>query len=121
MKSLTFNIICSLLFGIECGARRDKYVQHFQEMIEGMWSIPINLPFTRFNQSLKASAKVQNLLKNLLREKRLELQKGAPFHQDLISCLLSIRGEGNEALVSEAEIIHNVMLIMVAGPILPQS
>ncbi|CDP05763.1 unnamed protein product [Coffea canephora] len=44
MQKLTFNIICSLLFGIERGERRDQYVHHFQEMIEGMWSIPVNLP-----------------------------------------------------------------------------
>ncbi|XP_027172657.1 cytochrome P450 716B1-like [Coffea eugenioides] len=115
MKKLTFNIICSLLFGIDRGERRDQYVHHFQEMIEGMWSIPVNLPFTLFNNSLKASAKVQRMLKELLHEKRLQLQKGAPSHQDLISCLLSIRGEGNEDSLSEDEIIHNVMLIMAAG------
>ncbi|PIN12210.1 Cytochrome P450 CYP4/CYP19/CYP26 subfamily [Handroanthus impetiginosus] len=115
MKTLTFNIICSLLFGVERGARRDTFVQFFQEMIEGMWSIPVNIPFTRFNRSLKASAKVQKLLKDLIHEKRIELEKGASPHQDLITCLLSIRGEDNLELVSEHEIIHNVMLIMVAG------
>ncbi|KAL3503482.1 hypothetical protein ACH5RR_037931 [Cinchona calisaya] len=115
MKRLTFDIVCSLLFGVERGARRDQYLQHFQKMIAGMWSIPVNLPFTRFNNSLKASAKVQKMLKQLLHEKRLELQKGASSHQDLISCLLSIRGENDEELISDDEIIHNVMLIMVAG------
>ncbi|CAI9088429.1 OLC1v1022749C1 [Oldenlandia corymbosa var. corymbosa] len=115
MKNLTFNIICSLLFGIESRERRNEYVQQFQEMIQGMWSIPVNLPFTRFNRSLKASAKVQKLLKDLLQEKRQELLKGAPSNQDLISCLLSIHGEESQDSVSEDEIIHNVMLIMAAG------
>ncbi|KAI3456943.1 hypothetical protein Pfo_013606 [Paulownia fortunei] len=115
MKTLTFNIICSLLFGLERGARRDTFVQYFQQMIEGMWSIPVKMPFTRFNRSLKASAKVQKMLKDLICEKRIELAKGASSHQDLITCLLSIRGEDKKELVSEDEIIHNVMLIMVAG------
>nr|GMD51356.1 cytochrome P450 716B1-like [Ipomoea batatas] len=117
MKTLTFNIICSLLFGLETGARRDQFICHFQQMIAGMWSIPINLPFTRFNGSLKASAKVRKMLKELIQEKRFKLeQKGASSHQDLITCLLSVRGEeGNEELISEDEIIHNAMLIMVAG------
>nr|GMD53209.1 cytochrome P450 716B1-like [Ipomoea batatas] len=88
-----------------------------KQMIAGMWSIPINLPFTRFNGSLKASAKVRKMLKELIQEKRFELeQKGASSHQDLITCLLSVRGEeDNEELISEDEIIHNAMLIMVAG------
>ncbi|KAL0320794.1 UNVERIFIED_CONTAM: cytochrome [Sesamum radiatum] len=115
MKTLTFNIICSLLFGLERGARRDAFVEYFQHMIEGMWSIPINMPFTRFNRSLKASAKVQKMLRDLICEKRTELEKGASSHQDLITCLLSIRGHDNNELVSEDEIVHNVMLIMVAG------
>ncbi|KAL3503483.1 hypothetical protein ACH5RR_037932 [Cinchona calisaya] len=115
MKTLSFDMICSLLFGIKHGARRDKLVEYFQQIIEGVWSIPVNLPFTRFNRSLKASAKVQEMLKELLREKRIELLKGAPSHQDLISCLLSICGEDNKELLSDEEIIHNVLLIMVAG------
>lgn len=116
MKTLTFDIICSLLFGLERGARRDQMVQYFQRMIEGMWSIPINLPFTRFNRSLKASKDGQKMLKQLIREKQYEFENNlASSHQDLITCLLSIRGENNQQLISENEIIHNVMLIMVAG------
>ncbi|KAK4420760.1 cytochrome [Sesamum alatum] len=112
MKTLTFNIICSLLLGLERGARRAAFVEYFQQMIEGMWSIPIN---TRFNRSLKASAKVRKMLKDLICEKRTELEKGASSHRDLITCLLSIRGHDNNELVSEDEIVHNVTLIMVAG------
>ncbi|KAL2472992.1 Cytochrome [Forsythia ovata] len=115
MKTLTFNIICTLLFGVERGARRDKLVRYFQEILEGLWSIPVNFPFTRFNRGLKASAKVQSILKNLVREKRDELKKAASSHQDLITSLLNIRGEDDRELVSEDEIVHNIMLIMVAG------
>lgn len=115
MKNLTFNIICSLLFGIERGFQRDKYIDYFQQMLEGMWSVPLNLPFTRFNCSLKASAKVQELLKELLQEKRVQLLKGAAPNQDLLSCLLTIRDEDGQELISEKEIIDNTMLVMVAG------
>ena len=84
-------------------------------MLEGMWPIPINLPFTRYNQSLQASAQAQNIVKELIREKRVVLEKkGASSHQDLITCLLSIRGK-DKAAMSEDEIVHNVILVMVAG------
>ncbi|KAI3456944.1 hypothetical protein Pfo_013607 [Paulownia fortunei] len=115
MKTLTFDIICTLLFGLEGGARRDSFLQYFQQMIAGILSIPINIPFTRFNHGLKATAEVQKLVKELIQEKRAQLEKGVSSHQDLITCLLSIHGEDNEGLVSEVEIIHNVLLIMVAG------
>ncbi|KAL6313994.1 hypothetical protein AAG906_011726 [Vitis piasezkii] len=115
MKTLTFNIICGLLFGVERGIRREKLVGRFQEMIEGIWSVPVNLPFTRYNRSLQASTKIQNMIKELMREKEVELEKGASPHQDLITCLLSIRGKNNEEVITEKEIVDNVMLVMVAG------
>ncbi|GLT62109.1 hypothetical protein SLA2020_347710 [Shorea laevis] len=116
MKTLTFNIISSLLFGVERGIGRDRLVGDFQEMIEGMWSIPINVPFTRYNRSLKASTRVQKELKDLIQKKRVELeQKSASPRQDLITCLLSIHNNENGEVVTEREIMHNVMLVMVAG------
>ncbi|XP_030453530.1 cytochrome P450 716B1-like [Syzygium oleosum] len=116
MKNLTFNIICSLLFGMEERAEREKFLQSFQEMIEGMWSIPVKLPFTRYSRSLCASSKVQDLLKELVREKKAKLeQHTATPHQDLITCLLSKRDEENKRVVTDKEILHNIMLIMVAG------
>lgn len=116
MKTLTFNIICSLLFGIEQGALRDEFVNNFKTMIAGMWSVPVNLPFTRYNRSLKASARVQNMVKELIKEKQNKLkQNTASPHQDLICRLLSIHNENNEELITEKEIVHNVMLVMVAG------
>jgi cytochrome P450 len=116
MKTLTFDIICSLLFGLGQGARKDKFVACFQEMIAGIWSIPIDLPFTRYNRSLRARTRVQNMVKDLIREKRVELeQKGASPRQDLITCMLSIRNENNEQVISDKEILQNVIVVMVAG------
>ncbi|KAJ4848268.1 hypothetical protein Tsubulata_040018 [Turnera subulata] len=115
MKSLTFNIICTLLFGIERGPRRDELAKWFPQMIEGMWSVPINLPFTRFNRSLRASASIRDTLKELMDEKRVELeQKGANPHQDLITCMLSIYEQNNEVM-TEQEILDNARLVMIAG------
>ncbi|KAK9269224.1 hypothetical protein L1049_000994 [Liquidambar formosana] len=115
MKTLTFDIICTLLFGLERGTRRDKFVDCFQEMLQGMLTVPVNLPFTRYNRGLRASAKAQNMVKDLIYEKRVELeQKGGSPHQDLITYLLSIRGQDNE-VITEKEIVHNILFVMVAG------
>lgn len=116
MKIITFNIICSLLFGLERGIEREKFLQNFQEMIEGMWSVPINLPLTRYSRSVHASLRVMNMVRELVREKKMKLEeKLLSPHQDLITCLLSIRDERNKPKLSEDEIVHNVMLVMVAG------
>lgn len=115
MKGLTFDIICGLLFGLEQGTRREELVSRFQQMIAGIWSVPFNLPFTRYNHSLQASSEVQTKIKELIHEKRQELERGASPNQDLITRLLSIRDENNQQVLSEDEIVHNVMLVMVAG------
>lgn len=115
MKTLTFNIICSLLFGLERGKQRDQFMNPFQSIIKGMWSVPINAPFTHYNRSLKESARIQNMLKEIVHQKKVEYEKnGANSRQDLISSLLSMVEDGKQVL-TENEIIHNAMLVMVAG------
>ncbi|XP_045786988.1 beta-amyrin 28-monooxygenase-like [Trifolium pratense] len=115
MKTLTFNIISSLLFGLESGKQRDQFMNPFQELMKGVLSVPINIPFTRYNRSLKASARIQNMLKEIVHQKTVEQEKtGVNPRQDLISCMLSMV-EDDKQILTEKEIIHNVMLFMVAG------
>ncbi|KAJ0102860.1 hypothetical protein Patl1_04230 [Pistacia atlantica] len=87
-----------------------------EQVTEGVWSIPVNLPFTRYHRGLRASRSVQNMVKDLIREKRMKLeQKIASPHDDLITCLLSIRDLNKEEAITEKEIVDNVMLVMIAG------
>ncbi|KAJ8763706.1 hypothetical protein K2173_003178 [Erythroxylum novogranatense] len=116
MKTLTFNIICSLLFGVERGIRREKLVNWFQEMIEGMWAIPMNMPFTTYNRSLRANKRAQILIKELISEKKSEIEQNTgDSYQDLITSMLSKHDKQNGEAISEKEIIHNVLLVMTAG------
>ncbi|XP_057441236.1 taxadiene 5-alpha hydroxylase-like [Lotus japonicus] len=116
MKKLTFNIICSLLFGIERGKQRNQFLTSFEALMEGMWSVPVNVPFTRYNRSLRESARIQNMLKEIVHMKKIEQEKnGASAHQDLISCLLGMYDEDGKQVITEKEIIQNCMLVMVAG------
>ncbi|XP_047309708.1 beta-amyrin 28-monooxygenase-like [Impatiens glandulifera] len=109
MKNLTFNIICSLLFGLEHGSRREELLNCFQDLVAGLWSLPINLPFTQYRRSLKASLKITDLIKHVIREKKAKLAaaKGST-NEDIIASLISSKG-------SDEEIIHNMKLMLVAG------
>ncbi|KAL5721849.1 hypothetical protein ACHQM5_005441 [Ranunculus cassubicifolius] len=110
MKTLTFDIICSLLFGLEPGLRREKLVHWFEQLMGGFVTIPINLPFTRFSRSIRARRNIENMIVNIIHEKRLALEKKqiSPL-QDLITSLIS------NTDVSEMEIVDNIILIMTAG------
>ncbi|CAK7351121.1 unnamed protein product [Dovyalis caffra] len=116
MKTLTFNVMSSLLIGIEQGAKRDVLLHLFDKIMEGILSVPINLPFTRFNRSLQARAKIRTILMDLIQEKRAALEHGTAFpQQDLITTLLSLRNEDNSVALSDEEIVDSLVLIMIAG------
>ncbi|CAI0379885.1 unnamed protein product [Linum tenue] len=113
MKVLTFDIICTILFGVERGSsRRAKLVQYFQDMIQGIWAVPINLPFTRYNRSISSSSKVDDIVNDLIAEKRAQLQHGAGGPRDLITSLVDMN---NSQAISDGEIIDNIKLVMTAG------
>ncbi|KAL7111416.1 hypothetical protein ACP275_05G085900 [Erythranthe tilingii] len=122
MKTLTFNVICSLIFGIERGARRERLVKLFEQVIDGMVALPINLPFTRFNRSLRARSKVKDIVMDVIREKRrqMEIQETLDNHhqyQDLITKFLSMKNEDDNTtpLLSDEEIVDNCTIAMTAG------
>ena len=114
IKTLTFNVICSLLFGIERGPEREKLLPLFQDMIEGVLAIPINLPFTQFNRGIVVRKRLVPMLVDLIREKREALEKG-DSHKDLITSLISIRDDDSSTTMSDEEIIDNIIVVMVAG------
>ncbi|KAG6423523.1 hypothetical protein SASPL_113922 [Salvia splendens] len=114
MKTLTFNMICTLMFGIERGERRETFVRLFKEVIEGTFVAPINLPFTRFNRSIRARSEVGAIIREVIREKRAKLEKGEKGH-DLITSLLSMCDEDGLPLLSDQEIEDNCTVTMVAG------
>ncbi|VAI51244.1 unnamed protein product [Triticum turgidum subsp. durum] len=120
MKRLTFDIISALLFGLERGAVRDALAGDFAHMMEGMWAIPVNLPFTAFSRSLKASGRARRVLAGITQEKkasRCQPEHGnkAPRSSDLITCLLGLTDGHGERLLSDEEIVDNAMVALIAG------
>ncbi|MFS8015416.1 putative abieta-7,13-dien-18-ol hydroxylase [Helianthus anomalus] len=118
MKTLTFNMICSLLFGIERVSQREKMLPLFRYMMGGVLSIPINLPFTNYNRAIMARKKLVPMILHLIHAKRdalkEETKQGDP-HKDLITSLLSIRDDDGSKMMSEEEIIDNAITVMIAG------
>ncbi|KAG6415669.1 hypothetical protein SASPL_123083 [Salvia splendens] len=114
MKTLTFNMICTLLFGMERGERRQTLVRLFEQLIEGALVLPINLPFTRFNRSIRARSKIGAIIMELIREKREKVERGEKGH-DLITSMLSMCDDAGSPLLSDQEIEENCAVAMIAG------
>jgi cytochrome P450 len=112
MKSLTFDIMCTVIFGLgreDHADVRRELLSGFQPLVKGIWSIPVNLPFTTFGKCLEASQRGRRAVAGVLKEKRAKLERGASSpSDDLITHMLA---EGT----AEEEIIDNVMFMMVAA------
>ncbi|KAJ4838683.1 hypothetical protein Tsubulata_003115, partial [Turnera subulata] len=121
MRTLTFNLMTSLIFGLEQGGKRDILLQLFGQMLDGMLSVPVNLPFTRFSRSLQASSKIRTMIMDLIRERRGALLEQSNVNvssqQDLITSFLGLRDDDqdNSVVISDQEIVDNALLVMLAG------
>ncbi|KAF5185655.1 Cytochrome p450 [Thalictrum thalictroides] len=87
----------------------------FEQLVDGFWSIPVNLPFTRFNRAIRATSKIQNMIMDIIHEKRSRNNEEASPPKDLIGSLLSMLGDDNATLLSDQEIVDNVRSVMFAG------
>jgi cytochrome P450 len=116
MKRLTFDIISLLLFGLERGAVRDALAGDFKHVMDGTWAVPVDLPFTAFRRSLKASASARRVIAGITRETKAKLERGeASRSSDLIACLLSLTDDSGAPLLSEEEIVDTAMVSLIAG------
>ncbi|XP_019706726.2 cytochrome P450 716B2 [Elaeis guineensis] len=116
MKGLTFDIICSLIFGLERGPLREGLGKDCADMLAGMWAVPLNLPFTHFGKSLRASHRARKVLTRITRERRAMVAQGqVPSSEDLITHLLTLGGEDGTNGLTDEEIVDNAMLVLVAG------
>ncbi|XP_072150621.1 cytochrome P450 716A1-like [Setaria viridis] len=56
MKLLTFDVMCTAIFGLgrDAAVRRELWTE-FQQLVRGIWAVPVNLPFTIYSRCLAAS------------------------------------------------------------------
>jgi len=109
MKSLTFDVMCAAIFGLGTGAVRWELWTEFQELVRGIWAVPVNLPFTTYSRCLAASQRGRRAVARVIQERRAKLERGESSPaSDVVSLMLV------EDLPDE-EIIDNVMFLMVAA------
>ncbi|KAK1304983.1 hypothetical protein QJS10_CPB11g01298 [Acorus calamus] len=97
--------------------RMDEEVRlHLDKFWRGLWSIPVNLPFTQFGKSLRASRQIRSIVTSIVHEKRTALAGGGlNSSDDIITSLLNFGLEDGSGALTEEEVVDNVMFLMVAG------
>lgn len=121
MKKITFNITCSVLFGLPDGKEKDELVEDFAVVLKGIWAIPLNFPGTVFHRAMRARKRLCKRLSNMvtirrkqiLEEEQLSDVRGR-HHEDVISSLLALRDENGDPL-QEVEILDHFVSLIIAS------
>ncbi|KAL5718449.1 hypothetical protein ACHQM5_011350 [Ranunculus cassubicifolius] len=115
MKRMTFDVACTLLFGIDDEMTKKLLLTDFATAFKGVWSIPVNFPGTTFRKGIEARERIINRVLPIINKKREDLIKRVVNSKtDVISCLLALREENQEP-VTELEILDNFIMLMIAS------
>ncbi|RLM69108.1 hypothetical protein C2845_PM17G06230 [Panicum miliaceum] len=113
MKSLTFDVMCTVLFRLGTGtddtAVRQELSTEFQQLARGIWAVPVNLPFSTFRRCLAASRRGRRVVAGVIQERRAKLQRGESSPADDVVTHMLAGGLPDE------EITDNIIFLMIAA------
>lgn len=110
LRAYTFEIASTLLIGTEKDAEI-LYLSHiFEEWAKGLFSIPIELPWTRFGKSMRCRKQLLAKIEDIVRRRQ---QEQTP-RNDALALLLEARDEEGNGLTLD-ELKDQVLLLLFAG------
>ncbi|MEL4894312.1 cytochrome P450 [Crocosphaera sp. Alani8] len=109
LRDYTFDVACSLLISTE-NASQTKLATYFETWCKGLFSLPINLPWTSFGKALKCRQKMLQEIEKIIIKRQQE-----PSHQnDALGILLEAKDEEGNSLTLE-ELKDQILLLLFAG------
>ncbi|ESQ47188.1 hypothetical protein EUTSA_v10027740mg [Eutrema salsugineum] len=110
-KKFTFSIACRLLLSMDDPERVRKLEEPFRMVIVGMFSVPIDLPGTRFSRAIKASRLIRKEVIAIMRMRKEELKaRKASAEHDILSHLLMSIGE-----TKDEDVADKIIGLLVGG------
>ncbi|WP_227498555.1 cytochrome P450 [Synechococcus sp. PCC 7336] len=111
LRRYTLDIACKLFVGLDRGSD-SALGQLFEIWSQGLFSIPLNLPWTRFGKSMCSRRKLLAELERLIRDRQAAVDGEA--NTDALGLLLQARDDDGERLSIE-ELKDRVLLLLFAG------
>ena len=109
-KNYTFDIAAKLLVGIDNGSQT-PLCGLFEQWCKGLFSIPINLPWTKFGKALKCREAMLQEIEAIVKQRQTEDNN---INSDALSLLLNAEDENGHRLTLE-ELKDQVLLLLFAG------
>ncbi|KAJ6989921.1 3-epi-6-deoxocathasterone 23-monooxygenase CYP90C1 [Populus alba x Populus x berolinensis] len=122
-QKFTFKVLVKALLSLDPSDDLDFLKREFDEFIKGLICLPIKLPGTRLYKSLKAKERIFKLVKKIVEQRKLGLEKSEDQeHQntipnDAVDVLLrDISGEQNDKQSLSLDfIISHIIELMIPG------
>lgn len=112
LRRYTFDIAAKLLMGLDDAASTELGIW-FEIWNRGLFSIPLNLPWTRFGQAWRCRRLMLNRIEQLIRQRQTQPDSDAD-QTDALGILLSATDETGERLTI-AELKDQILLLLFAG------
>ncbi|KAG8659968.1 3-epi-6-deoxocathasterone 23-monooxygenase CYP90C1 [Manihot esculenta] len=117
-KKITFPILVKVLMSIGPGQDLDFLKKEFEEFIKGLICLPIKFPGTRLYKSLKAKGKLLKVVKKIVEERKIAMERSDEKGniEDVVDLLLREYGEANEMQSLPLDFISdNIIEMMIPG------
>jgi cytochrome P450 len=109
LRNYTFDVASKLLVGIDNGS--DTALGHyFETWCDGLFSIPLDVAWTKFGKAKKCRDLLLAELENIIRDR----QQAAPGGSDALGLLICARDDDGNSLSLE-ELKDQVLLLLFAG------
>lgn len=109
LRNYTFDVACKLLAGLDNGSQTE--LGHlFEIWCEGLFSIPLPLPWTRFGRAKHCRDRLMRGLETIIRERQQSPDPG----EDTLGLLIQAQDEDGTRL-SLTELKDQVLLLLFAG------
>lgn len=109
LRSLTFDIAAKLFVGLDGGAQTDLG-QAFECWNEGLFSLPLPLPWSRFGRAKRARRRLLTRLEAIVRARQAAPHPG----RDALGLLIQARDDDGSVL-SLDELKDQILLLLFAG------
>ncbi|KAF6143849.1 hypothetical protein GIB67_009830 [Kingdonia uniflora] len=115
VSNFTFSLACRLFLSINDPARVAKFIEPFGKLVDGIMSVPIDLPGTTFNGAIKASKFLREEIHSIIKQRKIDLaeNKASPT-QDMLSIMLLSSDENGE-FTSDLSIVDRILGLLVGG------
>ncbi len=109
LKKYTFDVACKLLIGTDA-ASDSHFGELFEEYSDGLFSIPVRLPWTKFGRALRCREQLLAKIEEIVRQR----QQQPHSNEDALGLLLQAHDENGNSL-SLQELKEQVLVLLFAG------